>query len=67
MNEVLNLALCDDEKYIHESVSEMLQEYAAKNQCEWNILHFFSAKELLDAKEELHILLLDIDMLEWME
>jgi two-component system LytT family response regulator len=62
MNEVLNLALCDDEKHIHEAVSEMLQEYAQEMQCEWNILHLYSAKELLDAKEEIPILLLDIDM-----
>ena len=62
MKEVLNLAICDDETHIHETVSEMLQEYATEKQCVWNILHFFSAKELLDAKEELHILLLDIDM-----
>lgn len=62
MNEVINIALCDDDKHIHETVSEMLQEYAEERQCEWNILHFFSAKELLDSKEEIPILLLDIDM-----
>ena len=62
MNEVINLVLCDDEKHIHETVAEMLQEYAGEKQYEWKVLHFFSAKELLDSKEEMHILLLDIDM-----
>lgn len=62
MNEMLHIALCDDEECIHDIVGGMLEEYSKEKRREIEIIHFFSAKELLESKEEFQILLLDIDM-----
>lgn len=62
MEERLHIALCDDDKCIHDIVGETIEEYSKESACEISVIHFFSAKELLDSKEEIQILLLDIDM-----
>lgn len=62
MNEIIYIALCDDEKHVHEKIEEVLNKYSKERNCELRGLHFFSAKDLLDSEEEFHILLLDIDM-----
>lgn len=62
MNEMLHIALCDDEECIHDIVGEMIKKYSKEKGCEIKVTHFFSAKELLESKEEIQILLLDIDM-----
>lgn len=62
MNKVLHVALCDDEEYIHETIGKVIKEYGEERKSELKVLHFFSGKDLLESKEEMHILLLDIDM-----
>lgn len=62
MNEELHIALCDDEKCIHDTMESILAEYEKEKDCDIKITHFFSAKELLESKEEIQILLLDIEM-----
>lgn len=62
MNGMIHIALCDDEKCIHDIVGDMIEEYSKERKCEFKVTHFFSAKELLESKEEIQILLLDIDM-----
>lgn len=56
------IALCDDEKYVHERIGGMIKEYFAEKNCVYGMLHFFSAKELLESEEKFNVLLLDIDM-----
>ncbi len=56
------IALCDDEQYVHERVDKMVKEYFAEKDCDYGIVHFFSAKELLESKEKFNVLMLDIDM-----
>lgn len=62
MKDKLQIALCDDEKCIHDMVEKILEEYRQEKNCDIKITHFFSAKELLESKEDIQILLLDIEM-----
>lgn len=62
MKKRIQIALCDDEKTIHDIVEKQIEEYGRKRECNVQLLHFFSAKELLDSEEKFQILLLDIDM-----
>ncbi|MDD6482537.1 MAG: LytTR family DNA-binding domain-containing protein [Lachnospiraceae bacterium] len=62
MEELIRIALCDDEKHVHETVLEILKEYRRKRNCTAILSSFFSAEELLETGEKFHILLLDIDM-----
>lgn len=62
MKKIVNIALCDDEESIHNIVGDMLEKYSKERECEIKLTHFFSAKELLVSKEEIQILLLDIDL-----
>lgn len=62
MSVKLHIAICDDEKYIHDMAEGILGEYGKEKDCDIKITHFFSAKELLESKEEIQILLLDIEM-----
>lgn len=62
MDEKVHIALCDDEKCIHDIVENALEEYGKEKDCKFRITHFFSAEELLESKEEFQILLLDIEM-----
>lgn len=59
---MLKIAICDDEQHIHDIVEKMLSLYSEKNHIVMDIVHYISAKQLLEEKEELDILLLDIEM-----
>jgi len=61
MEKLIKIGLCDDEVYVHEVASKIIEKYQQKRGCSIEVIHFFSAKELLEA-EEVQILLLDIDM-----
>lgn len=56
------IGLCDDEKHIHEKVKKLVKEHAGEAGIVYEMIHFYSAKELLASKDELDVLLLDIDM-----
>lgn len=62
MDKLVKIGLCDDEAYVHEKTLKIIEKYQKKRECDIEVIHFFSAKELLETKEEVHILLLDIDM-----
>ncbi len=61
MEEMIKIGLCDDEVYVHEVASKIIEKYQQKRKCSLEVVHFFSARELLES-EEVQILLLDIDM-----
>ena len=54
--------LCDDEQYAHDSIAKILADYSQQRGVDIEILHYASAKELLEADNEMDFLLLDIDM-----
>lgn len=56
------IALCDDKQYVHERIDKMVKEYFTEKGCGYRIIHFFSAKELLESEEKFNVLMLDIDM-----
>ncbi|MBR1390288.1 MAG: response regulator [Lachnospiraceae bacterium] len=58
----LLVGICDDEEHIHRTVEDMLSLYAESNQIRLHIVHYDSAKQLLEKKDELDLLLLDIEM-----
>lgn len=59
---MMKIAICDDEQHIHDMVEELLLLYSKENQIVIDIVHYLSAKQLLEEKEELDVLLLDIEM-----
>ena len=60
--EHLVAGICDDEQYAHDTISKILAEYAAEKGLAVDVMHYNSAKELLDSNDDLDFLLLDIDM-----
>lgn len=60
--ETIYIAVCDDDTLIHNEVEKLLAEYREARTCEFEIFNYFSAQMLLEASDEYHILLLDIDM-----
>jgi DNA-binding LytR/AlgR family response regulator len=54
--------LCDDEQYAHDMVEKMLSEYIKTNNVDIQLIHYNSAKQLLENKDKLDFLLLDIEM-----
>ncbi|MGN0154501.1 MAG: LytR/AlgR family response regulator transcription factor [Lachnospiraceae bacterium] len=58
----LVIGLCDDDIHIYHTVSSLLASYAENNNIECHIVYYNSAKKLLEAKDELDCLLLDIEM-----
>lgn len=59
---MMKIAICDDELHIHDMVEKMLLLYSKENYIVIDIVHYISAKQLLEEKEELDLLLLDIEM-----
>lgn len=49
----LLVGICDDEEHIHRTVEDMLSLYAESNQIRLHIVHYDSAKQLLEKKDEL--------------
>ena len=60
--EHLVAGICDDEQYAHDTISKILADYAVKKGISVDVMHYNSAKELLDSNDGLDFLLLDIDM-----
>ena len=60
--EHLTVGLCDDEQSIHTMVEELVKGYEEEHDIEIRLLHYDSAKQLLEKKDELDFLLLDIEM-----
>lgn len=56
------IGICDDERYVHEQVKALLKKYCAKQGVCFEYRHFLSGKEVLENKEDLDVLLLDIHM-----
>lgn len=58
---MIEIALCDDEEYTHNTIDSLLKSYSY---CGYptNITHYYSAKELLQKNIKFDILLLDIEM-----
>lgn len=62
INEVIHIALCDDETYVHEDIINMVNTYNSIKNYNLELLHFYSAKEMLSYKGIFEILLLEIDL-----
>lgn len=60
--EKLVVGICDDEQYVHNIVEQMLQSYAESNNVSLWMIHYYSAQQILDGRDELNVLLLDIEM-----
>lgn len=58
----LIVGLCDDEQHIHQTVEELLKYYKKENHIDIQLIHYDSAKQLLEKKDKLDFLLLDIEM-----
>ena len=58
----ITLGICDDESHVHKFISQFVELYEQKYACTIQLVHFYSAQELLNSQINLNILLLDIDM-----
>lgn len=58
----MRVAVCDDDKVIRNITIRLLQEYSRQKSIDFDILSFSSGEELLSYHEELHIVLMDIEM-----
>lgn len=58
----MTVGLCDDEQYIHRTIQRLLQAYSGTDGLVFEIVHFYSAYELLGYPGDLDFLLLDIDL-----
>ena len=61
-NASLLIGICDDEMHIYNTVDKLLSIYAEKNNMVCHLVYYDSAKKLLEAKDKLDLLLLDIEM-----
>ena len=57
---MVEVAICDDQEYAHNSVEKLIKEY--EKNVEINLTHYYSAKEVLKNADSFDILLLDIEM-----
>lgn len=57
---MLSIAVCDDDKSIHEKLSELLLSYSVRYNQDFDMKHFYKAEELMDAPFDYDILFLDI-------
>lgn len=62
MDERIKIGLCDDETHVHEAVAKSIEDYKKERKCTIEVVHFYSAGELLESGGDIPILLLDIDM-----
>lgn len=58
----MRIAVCDDDKIIRNITVRLLQEYSRQMSIDFEIVTFASGEELLNYSEELHIVLMDIEM-----
>lgn len=60
--EKINIAVCDDEQYVHDEIKRFIRTYAEEKKIEYCLSHLYSANELLSFPNFIDILLLDIEM-----
>lgn len=60
--EIINIAICDDEKLHREKLTEVIQEYSKKHDKLTVISEYSSGEECLSDLDDVDILFLDIDM-----
>ncbi|MDF2539310.1 MAG: two-component system response regulator [Herbinix sp.] len=58
----MTIAVCDDEAIFRDKVSALLQEYREVNATNYQVLYFADGKELLNYKESINLVFLDIEM-----
>lgn len=58
----MKIGICDDEKFVHEEVAELIQIFCKKYHEKYSLFSFTSAEQLLKSTEKLDCLLLDIQM-----
>lgn len=59
---VLVGGICDDEQYVHDEVEKILADYEADNDVKIELKHYDMAETLLEEKDDLDFLFLDIEM-----
>ena len=60
--ETRGIAVCDDEKFVHEEAERLFSNYQKKGKFSYKLYHCFSAEALLIISKQVEIILLDIDM-----
>jgi len=58
----LVVGICDDEQYVHDIIDKVINLYSDSRGIEIEVVHFFSAEQLLIREAPLDFLFLDIDM-----
>ena len=56
------IGLCDDDRFIHSQIEDKINGHFATISEKIKIIHYESAKQVIDRKDALDVLLLDIDM-----
>lgn len=56
------IGVCDDEQFIHNQIEDEINGHFATNSYNIKIIHYESAKQVIDGRDDLDVLLLDIDM-----
>ena len=56
------IGICDDEKHIHSTMEIIINEYIDCYTDTFEIVHFYSGKEILDYSKELDLVFMDIEM-----
>lgn len=59
---MINIAVCDDEKYMAEKIKKMIEDFFKKKNTDISIAVYFSGEELLKRNERTDIIFLDIGM-----
>ena len=62
MNNNISIGVCDDENSVHTVIDDYLKKYSDSKKIPLCTLHFKSANQLLNNKEHLDVLFLDIEM-----
>lgn len=58
----MNIGICDDEKVYREKINKICEQYAKKHELKFVYILFTSGEQLIENKEEIDILFLDIEM-----
>ncbi len=56
------IGICEDEKCVHGIIKNLLDKYAKQRDIQYEVIGFFSGMELLESKQKLDMLFLDIAM-----
>lgn len=58
----IRIGICDDNEFAHDLVEGYTKEYCQKNGIDIEVIHYYSGEDLLNSKDDLDGLLLDIAM-----